>query len=168
MVKIMSWQILSNTVEVKKRGIGAIDGFRKRLMIPDFEISKCPEHEVKSKIVIIFVNEKILEEYSVNIYEVNPCFYEHYRKKIQTDENGSKHILFRIDIYFTEYFLAIEIDEKGHKIETLFLKKKDKKHQKKKLNSKFIRINTSQENYDSDYEAGRIQVFISRLIMKTK
>ena len=128
MVKIMSWQILSNTVEVKKRGIGAIDGFRKRLMIPDFEISKCPEHEVKSKIVIIFVNEKILEEYSVNIYEVNPCFYEHYRKKMQTDENGSKHILFRIDIYFTEYFLAIEIAEKGHKIETLFLKKKDKKH----------------------------------------
>ena len=34
-------------------------------------------------------------------------------KKIQTDENGSKYILFRIDIYFTKYFLAIEIDEKG-------------------------------------------------------
>ena len=33
-------------------------------------------------------------------------------KKIQTDENGSKYILFRIDIYFTKYFLAIEIDEK--------------------------------------------------------
>ena len=73
-----------------------------------------------------------------------------------------------LELIFTEYFLAIEIAEKGHKIETLFLKKKDKKHQKKKLNSKFIRINTSQENYDSDYEAGRIQVFISRLIMKTK
>ena len=50
-------------------------------MIPDFEISKCPEHEVKSKIGTIFVNEKILEEYSIKIYEIDPYFYEHYRKK---------------------------------------------------------------------------------------
>ena len=50
-------------------------------MIPDFEISKCLEHEVKSKIGTIFVNEKILEEYSVKIYEIDPYFYEHYRKK---------------------------------------------------------------------------------------
>ena len=35
-------------------------------------------------------------------------------KKIQVDENGCEYILSRIDIYFTEYFLAIEIDEKGH------------------------------------------------------
>ena len=31
-------------------------------MIPDYEISKCPEHKIKSKIGTIFVNEKILEE----------------------------------------------------------------------------------------------------------
>ena len=35
-------------------------------------------------------------------------------KKIQTDENGREYILFRIDICFTKYFLAVEIDEKGH------------------------------------------------------
>ena len=29
----------------EKRGIRAIDGFRKKLMIPDFEIPKCPEFE---------------------------------------------------------------------------------------------------------------------------
>ena len=98
----------------KTRGIRAIDGFRKKLMIPDFEISKCPEHEVKSKIGTIFVNEKILEEYSIKIYEIDPYFYEHYKEKIQTDKNDCKYILFRIDIYFTEYFLAVEIDEKGH------------------------------------------------------
>ena len=51
----------------KKRGIRAINEFRKKLMIPDFEISKCPEHEVKSKIGTLFVNEKILEECSVRI-----------------------------------------------------------------------------------------------------
>ena len=31
----------------KTRGIRAIDGFRKKLMIPDSEIPKCPEFEVK-------------------------------------------------------------------------------------------------------------------------
>ena len=31
----------------RKRGIRAIDWFRKKLMIPDCEISVCPEHEVK-------------------------------------------------------------------------------------------------------------------------
>ena len=51
----------------KKRGIRAIDGFRKKLMIPDSEISKCPKHEVKSKIRSIFMDEKVLEEYSVKI-----------------------------------------------------------------------------------------------------
>ena len=47
-------------------------------MILDSEISKCPEHEIKSKTETIFVNEKILKEYSVRIYEIEPYFYEHY------------------------------------------------------------------------------------------
>ena len=130
-------------------------------MIPDFQISKCPEHEVKSKIGTIFVNEKILEEYSVKIYEIDPYFYEHYRKKIQTDENGSEYILFRIDIYFTEYFLAVEIDEKGHTDRDLIFEEKRQKALEKKLNCEFIRINTSRENYDASYETSRIQTFIS-------
>ena len=46
------------------------------------------------------MNEKILEEYSVKIYDINPYFYEHYRNKIQADENEYKYILFRIDVYF--------------------------------------------------------------------
>ena len=54
---------------------------KKKKMISDFEITKCLEHEVKSKIGTIFVNKKILEEYSVKIYEINSYFYEHYRKK---------------------------------------------------------------------------------------
>ena len=47
-------------------------------------------------------------------------------------------------------------------IETLFLKKKDKRHQKKKLNCTFIRINTSRKNFNIDYEASRTQTFISQ------
>ena len=50
-------------------------------MVPNSEISVSPEHEVKSKVGIIFVNEKLLKEYSVKIYEIDPYFYEHYRKK---------------------------------------------------------------------------------------
>ena len=40
--------------------------------------------------------------------------------------------------------------------------------QKKKLNCEFIKINTSEENYDADYEASRIQVFISKFKDKEK
>ena len=43
----------------EKRGERKIDGSRKKLMIPESEISECPEFEVKSKIGNIFVNEKI-------------------------------------------------------------------------------------------------------------
>ena len=105
---------------------------------------------------------KILEEYSVKIYNIDPYFYEHYRKKIQTDKNVSEYILFRIDIYFTEYFLAIEIDEKCHADRDLIFGEKRQKALEKKLNCKFIKINTSRKNYDADYEASRIQIFISR------
>ena len=76
----------------------------KKILIPDFEISKCPEYEVKSNIGSIFVNEKVLKEYSVRIYETDPYFYEHYKEKIQVDNNDCEYILFRIDVCFTEYF----------------------------------------------------------------
>ena len=49
-------------------------------MISESEIRDCPEHEVKSKIGSTFVNEKILEEYSVKVYKIDPYFYERYRK----------------------------------------------------------------------------------------
>ena len=81
-------------------------------MIPESEIPQCPEHEVKSKIGNIFINEKILEEYSVKINKIDPYFCEHYKEKIEVDKNECEHILFRIDVYFTEYLLAVEIDEK--------------------------------------------------------
>ena len=62
------------------RVIRVIDGFRKKLMIPDSKIPKCPEFEVKSKIGKIFKKHNPLEEYSVKIYEIDPYFYEHYEK----------------------------------------------------------------------------------------
>ena len=65
---------------MKKRGIRAIYGFRRKLFIPDHEIYEWIEHKVKSKIGTIFVNEDILEEKSVKIYEIDPYFSEHYKK----------------------------------------------------------------------------------------
>ena len=83
-------------------------------MIRDSEIPKCPEFEVKSKTEKYFMNVKILEEYSVKIYETDPFFYGHHKEKIKVDKNGCEYILFRIDVYFTEYCLAIEIDKQNH------------------------------------------------------
>ena len=60
----------------KKKGVKAIDRFRKKLMSPDCKISECPEFEVKSK---LFMNEKILEEYSLRVYEIDPFFSGHHK-----------------------------------------------------------------------------------------
>ena len=36
------------------------------------------------------------------------------KKKIQVDKNGQEYILFRIDVHFTKYLLAVEVDERKH------------------------------------------------------
>ena len=40
-------------------------------------------------------------------------FFRSTTKKIQANENGREYILFRIDVYFSECVLAVEIHEKG-------------------------------------------------------
>ena len=50
-------------------------------MIPDSEVPECPEFEVKSKIGKFFMNEKISEEYSVKIYEIDLFFMSIIKKK---------------------------------------------------------------------------------------
>ena len=90
-------------------------------------------NKVKSKIGKVFKNQNLFEEYSFKIYENDPYFYEHYEKKIQIDKNGCKYILFRIDNYFTECFQQQKLMKRDILTETLFLRKKDKKNQKKNL-----------------------------------
>ena len=93
-----------------------------------------------SKIGNIFVNEKILEEYSVRIPEIDPFLWLWHRKK-QVDKNECEYILFRVDVYFAKYLLATQIDEKQHVDRDLIF---DQKIQEalEKLGCKFIRINT--------------------------
>ena len=127
-----------------KRGIRPADGFRKKLMIPDYNISMSIKHKVKSKIGAIFVNKNIIEEYSVRIYEIDLYFSENYKKNIQVDKNGQQYKLFRIDIYLAKCCLGIEIDEKGHTDRDRIFEEKTQKALEK--NCTFIRINTSNKN----------------------
>ena len=43
-----------------------------------------------------------------------PVFMSIMGKKQKVDEKEYNFVLFRIDLYFSEYDLAVEIDEKGH------------------------------------------------------
>ena len=73
--------IIKQCIGEKTRGINTIEGFRKKLMIPESEIPKCPEFEVNSKIGKIFEKKNLIEEYFVKIYEIDPYFYKHHEKK---------------------------------------------------------------------------------------
>ena len=72
-------------------------------MIPDSEIPKCPEFEVKSKIGKIFKDQNPLEECSVKICEIDPYFYELYEKKYKLMKMG-------VNIYYSELiFISVNI-----------------------------------------------------------
>ena len=91
-------------------------------MITDFE--------VRSKIVKIFNNHNPLEEYSVKIYKIDPYFYEQYEKSTQI-YNDHKYLLFKIDIYFNECSLAVEIEKKDVNRDLIFEVKRQKALEKK-------------------------------------
>ena len=65
----------------KKRGTRAIDGFRKKLMIPDSEIPACPEFEVKSKLGKLFMNEKSFKNILLKFMKLIPFFMSITKKK---------------------------------------------------------------------------------------
>ena len=137
-----------------------MDGFRKKVIIPNSEISECPELEIKSKIGKLFMNKKILEEYSVKVYEIDPFFMSITKKKQKLTKVDAN----TYDVYFTDYFLAVEIDEQNHEGRELIFEKKRQEALEKQLGCKFIRINTSdaRRGYDTDYEVIKMQIFISK------
>ena len=99
-VKKIMTNIINHCKGEKKRSIRAIYGFRRKLFIPDHEIYESIEHKVKSKIGTIFVNEDILEEYSVKIYEIDLYFSENYKKKY-------KFIIMVSNIYCSELIFIL-------------------------------------------------------------
>ena len=82
-------------------------------------------------------------------------------KKVHIDKNGFKYILFKIDVYFNKFLLAVEIDGKGNTDRDLFFEEKRQEALEKKLGYKFIRINTSKakNGHDLDYGVGNIEAF---------
>ena len=59
--------------------------------------------------------------------------------------------------------IFVAIDEKGHTDRDPVFEKKRQVALAKKLGCKFIRFNTNKENYNADYEIGRILTFILEL-----
>ena len=50
------------------------DGFRRKLGFTEFDIMLLSEYSIKSKTGNMFANEKALEEYYVQIYEIGFIF----------------------------------------------------------------------------------------------
>ena len=55
------------------------------------------------------------------------------KKKIQVDNNGCQYILFRIDVYFNKFLLAVETDEKGQTERDLIFEEKRQEALEKSL-----------------------------------
>ena len=60
------------------------------------------------------------------------------KTKTKVDKNEREYILFRIDVYFTEYFLAVEIDEQNHEGRKLIFEEKRQKALEKNLIANLI------------------------------
>ena len=60
------------------------------------------------------------------------------KTKIKVDKNEREYILFRIDVYFTEYFLAVEIHEQNHEGRKLIFEEKRQKALEKNLIANLI------------------------------
>ena len=55
------------------------------------------------------------------------------KKKIQVDKNVCQYILFRIDVYFNKFLLAVETDEKGQTERDLIFEEKRQEALEKSL-----------------------------------
>ena len=82
-------------------------------------------------------------------------------KKYKLMKMGINLYYVKLMFFFTKYLLALEINEKGHTDKGFIFEEKRQEALEKNLGCKFIRINTSKEGYDANYEASTIQVFTS-------
>ena len=95
--------------------------FRAKLGFTQYDITLKKESSVLESIMDTFEEENMETQYSVLTY--------------------------RIDLYFHDYKLAIEIDEKGHKDRNDDYEIQRQKEIETELSCKFIRINPHEENF---------------------
>ena len=75
--------------------------------------------------------KKYLKNILLSFVKVILIFMSITKKKKQVDKNGCEYILFRINVYFTEYLLAVEIDKSFFGRYLIFEEKRQKALEKK-------------------------------------
>ena len=108
--------------------------FKTKLEFNQHDPIMTQEQSILPKIVTLFAAEKIVLQHTVLAY--------------------------RIDAYFPEYKLAIEVDEQGHNDRSIDFEIERKKAIEKVLDCKFIRINPAKETFSIFVEISEIQNYI--------
>ena len=96
--------------------------------------------DTQSKITKFFKKHNPLENYFVKIYDPDSYFHENHKERIHIDDDGVEYIVFKIDIYFSEFLLAVEIDKNLTDRHIIFEEKRQKETELK-LDCGFIKIN---------------------------
>ena len=104
--------------------------FKTKLGFNQHDLIMTKEQSVSTKIMKAFSNEETLPQHSALSYKIN--------------------------LYFSEHKLAIEIDEKGHNVRNIDYEIKRQKAIKNKLYFKFIRTNPDGKDFDVYVESGKI------------
>ena len=103
----------------------------------EHDIVDTKEGSIVLKIMKVFVEEKIKLQHSVLNYH--------------------------IDLYFSEYRLAVEIDEKGHVDKDENTKEERERKIKEILKCRFVRINPDIKRFDVYIEIGKIYNIIDEI-----
>ena len=109
-------------------------------MIPESEIPQNPEHEVKPKLGNIFVNEKILEEYSDKIYKLILFFVSIAKRNYRLTKIGMGTYYLELMFILLNIFQPQRLMKKTCWQRPFFLEEKRQKALEKKLCCKFIEL----------------------------
>ena len=97
---------------------------------------------------------KIISILNIDINIIYDCKESSYLRIISASFKSFSQIFqhqigqYRIDLYFPEYKLAIEVDEFGHKDRCHIYEQERQKYLEKYLDCKFIRFNPDEDNFN--------------------
>ena len=120
-------------VEKKKE---AKERFRKKLVIPESEISECPEYDPNQKQERYLSTKKYLNNILLRFMKLIHIFMSTTKKQQQQQQkknNLMKIYYSELMLIFLNIFQLYKLMEKAILIEIFFLWRKDKKHQTKNL-----------------------------------
>ena len=98
--------------------------------------------------------DKIISSLNINLDIIYECKEASYLKIISSSFKYFSQIfqykigIYRIDLYFPKYKLAIEVDENNHKDRCEIYENKRKRYLEKQLGCKFIRFNPDEEKFN--------------------